>query len=120
MTVCSVISLLSCSVSVDFVVAMHFCISYPMLIHLKSMPHFQKPQLQNLSLIYAFIVDGQRVANGYVWQENKAYFTKKGLNRRNVLHELFHHVVENKGLEMTEKKEERQANLFVREIMKKR
>ena len=84
------------------------------------MPHFQKPQLQNLSLTHAFIVDGRRVANGYVRQENKVYFTKKELNRRNVLHELFHHVVEVKGIEMSERKEEKEANRFVRCVMKKK
>jgi len=46
-------------------------------------------------------------------------FTKKGLKKRNVLHELFHHVLEAKGIEMSERKEERLASAFVREVMKK-
>lgn len=46
-------------------------------------------------------------------------FAKKGLNRRNVLHELFHHVVEEKGIEMSERKEEREAYRFVSEIMRR-
>jgi len=37
----------------------------------------------------------------------------------NVLHELYHHIVENKGLEISETKEERKANRFVRAVMKK-
>lgn len=49
-----------------------------------------------------------------------AMFTKKGLNRRNVLHELYHHLVESYGLEMSERKEEKEASLFVREVMKRR
>ena len=68
------------------------------------------------------IVDGRRVMRACEcdYFEGIACFTKKGLNKENVLHELCHHVVENKGLDMTEKKEEREANRFVREVMKKR
>jgi len=67
------------------------------------------------------ILDGMRVMKGYPcdYFQGIATFTKKGLNRRNVLHELYHHVVEEMGIEMSEKKEERMANLFVREVMKK-
>ena len=67
------------------------------------------------------ILDGRRVANGYVCQywKNKAYFTKKGFTRRNVLHELYHHLVEVKGIEMPEKKEERLANAFAKEVVRK-
>lgn len=66
-------------------------------------------------------VDGRRVGNGYEAEyfENFALFTKKGLNKRNVLHELYHHIVENRKLDMTEKKKEREAHRFVREVMKK-
>jgi len=67
------------------------------------------------------ILNGRRVMKGYEcdYFENVAVFTKKGLKKRNVLHELFHHVVESKGIEMSEKKEERMASAFVREVMKK-
>jgi hypothetical protein len=34
-------------------------------------------------------------------------------------HELYHHLVDVKGIEMPRRKEERMANLFVREVMKK-
>jgi len=50
--------------------------------------------------------------------EGIACFTKKGLKKRNVIHELYHHIVENKGLEMSERKEEMAANVFVRNVMK--
>ena len=68
------------------------------------------------------ILDGLRVMRGCEcdYFNGIAMFTKKGLNRRNVLHELYHHLVESYGLELTEKKEERMANLFVREVMKKK
>jgi hypothetical protein len=67
------------------------------------------------------VVDGRRVGNGYECEyfEGFALFTKKGLNKRNVLHELYHHFVEEKGIELSEKKEERLANLFVGKVMKK-
>ena len=46
------------------------------------------------------IVDGKRVgtrkSNGWVacYSENKTFFTKRGLNRQNILHEFFHHLVD--------------------------
>lgn len=67
------------------------------------------------------IVDGRKVANKYVCQyyDNKTYFKKKAFNRRNALHELYHHLVEVKGIEMSRRKEEKEASLFVREFVKK-
>jgi len=67
------------------------------------------------------IVDGRKVTRGCPcdYFKNTACFTDKGLNKRNVLHELHHHIVEKKALEMPEKKEERDANRFAREIIKK-
>ena len=54
------------------------------------------------------VVDGRRVGNGdeACYYDNKAYFTKRGLNKRTSLHELHHHIVEVNGLEMSEKIEE--------------
>jgi len=68
------------------------------------------------------ILDGRKVMRGYEcdYAEGNACFTKKGLNKRNVLHELYHHIVENKGLEMSKRKEEIAANVFVRNVLKKR
>jgi len=68
------------------------------------------------------IVDGRKVGRGVEadYFEGIACFTKRGFNRRNVLHELYHHIVENKELEMTERKEEKEANRFVRAVMGKR
>jgi hypothetical protein len=51
--------------------------------------------------------------------EGIACFTRKGLNKRNVLHELYHHIVGAKGIEMPKMREERMARLFVREVMRK-
>jgi len=44
---------------------------------------------------------------------------RAGLNKQNILHELYHHIVENLGLEIPEKKEEREAERFVNRIIKK-
>ena len=67
------------------------------------------------------ILDGRKVMKGYPcdYFEDIACFTKKGLNKRNVLHELYHHIVENMGLETPEKKEEQEAERFARRIIKK-
>jgi len=67
------------------------------------------------------ILNGRRVMRACEcdYFEGIACFTKKGLNRRNVLHELYHHIVGAKGIEMPKMKEERMASLFVREVMKK-
>jgi len=68
------------------------------------------------------ILDGRKVMKGYKcdYFEDIACFTKKGLNKKNVLHELYHHVAENKKLEMPKRKEEMAANVFVRSVMKER
>ena len=68
------------------------------------------------------ILDGRKVGRGNDadYFEGIACFTKKGLKKRNVLHELYHHIVENKELEMSERKEEREAGAFVREVLKRR
>jgi hypothetical protein len=65
-------------------------------------------------------VDGRRVTWGYdgVYFENSAFFTK-GLNKRNVLHELYHHIVANMEFELPESKEEREADRFANRIIKK-
>jgi len=76
--------------------------------------HYRIPKMK-------IMLDGRKVTKGYEcdYFEGIACFTKKGLNKRNVLHELYHHIVNDKGLEISEKKEEREASRFVREVMKK-
>ena len=38
------------------------------------------------------VLDGRKVGNGNIHLfPNKAYFTKRGLNKRTVLYELYHH-----------------------------
>jgi hypothetical protein len=61
-------------------------------------------------------LNGRKVGNGNiaVYFENKAYFTKKGLTKRTVLHELYHHLVYVNNLEMSDTKEERAADKYAR------
>jgi hypothetical protein len=67
------------------------------------------------------ILNGRKIGNGdsACYFENKAYFTKRGLNRRTVLHELYHHLIKIKGLELPERIEEKQANVYASEFVKK-
>lgn len=66
------------------------------------------------------VVDGRRVGNGdeACYDNNVAYFTRKGLNKRNVLHELYHHLAYVNDWDMDERTEERGADAYVRRIMK--
>jgi hypothetical protein len=62
------------------------------------------------------VLDGHRVGCGgeACYNRNKAFSTKRGLNKRTVLHELYHHIVEAKALEMSERKEESEANRYTK------
>jgi len=66
------------------------------------------------------VLDGRRVGNGdeACYDNCVAYFTNKGLTKRNVLHELYHHIVELYGLEMPLRKEEKQANQYARKVLR--
>lgn len=65
------------------------------------------------------ILDGKRVGNGdiAVYFQNRAYFTKKGLNKRTALHELYHHLAYVNCLGIPETKEERAANSYARDFL---
>ena len=70
------------------------------------------------------IVDGRRVMRTKThktylahYYRNKAYFTKRGLTKRTVLHELYHHLVYVNGLEMIRTTEERATNGYVKDFL---
>jgi len=67
------------------------------------------------------ILNGRKVGNGDIacYFENKAYFTKRGLNRRTVLHELYHHLIYVNDLDISETKEERNANSYAKGFLEK-
>jgi hypothetical protein len=64
--------------------------------------------------------NGRKVGNGdnACYFENKAYFTKRGLNKRTALHELYHHLVSVKRWDVPKRIEEKDANNFAREFEK--
>jgi hypothetical protein len=65
------------------------------------------------------VLDGKKVGKRYyaIYSCNKAYFTKKGLKKKTVLHELYHHLVKEKGLELSDSAEERQAIRYARDFL---
>jgi hypothetical protein len=67
------------------------------------------------------VLNSRKVGNGdeACYDRNVAYFTKRGLNRLNVLHELYHHLTYVKNWEMPLRKEEREANTYARLVLKK-
>jgi hypothetical protein len=66
------------------------------------------------------LLNGKRVRKGWVawYLENQACFKKNGLVKRIVLHELYHHLVEVKNLEMSLKTEEKEANYYARYFLR--
>ena len=65
------------------------------------------------------ILDGKKVGRGFsdYYLKNRAYFTKRGLNKRTIMHELYHHLVYVNGLEMPKTIEERAANNYARDFL---
>jgi len=65
------------------------------------------------------ILNGRKVGNGYIayYFESKAYFTKRGLKKRTVLHELYHHLVYSKKLSMPARSEEKEANVYAKAFL---
>jgi hypothetical protein len=62
------------------------------------------------------ILNGKRVRKEWVawYLENQAVFKKNGLRKRIVLHELYHHLVEVRSLDMPVRTEEKEANVYAR------
>jgi len=65
------------------------------------------------------VLNGHRVGCGdeACYYRNRAYFTKRGLTKRTVLHELYHHLIDAKGLEKPIRKEEKEANIYAKELL---
>jgi hypothetical protein len=68
------------------------------------------------------VVDGRRVSKGYLaeYLRNNACFKRREIRKRLVLHELYHHIVEAKGIVFKRREEERLADEFARKVMRKR
>jgi hypothetical protein len=67
-------------------------------------------------------VDGRGLKKSYLayYCSNRARFKKRCVKKSVVLHELAHHVISYKGLEMTIGEEERRADEFAERIMRRR
>lgn len=67
------------------------------------------------------VLDGRKVERSCLgfYLKNTAFFTKKGLRKRIVLHELYHHLIEKKGLDIRLRTEENEANRYSKEIFRK-
>jgi hypothetical protein len=68
------------------------------------------------------VLDGRRAGRGNrgCYFDNKAYFTKKGLTKRIVLHEFYHHLVDDKKWDLPSIMEEKNANRYARELLRNR
>jgi hypothetical protein len=69
------------------------------------------------------VVDGRSVGKRswkacYNYETRTAYFKRKNLDRRNVMHELFHHVVFSYNLNLSKSREEREAEEYANRILK--
>ena len=66
------------------------------------------------------ILNGRKVGNGddACYFENTAYFTKKGLKKRTILHELYHHLAYSYGLDKSDRVEEKEANSYAKNFLK--
>jgi len=67
------------------------------------------------------VVDGRRVGKGdqgcYDYENYIAYFPKRGLNKRNILHELYHHIVYVNDWIMSDRLEEKKANTYAKRVI---
>jgi len=66
------------------------------------------------------VVDGRKVGNSdeACYYDYVAYFKKKALIKRNVLHEFFHHLAYVSDLGLSDSREEREANRYARILVK--
>lgn len=62
------------------------------------------------------VVDGRRVGNGdeASYDRYTAYFKKRTIGKRLVLHEFYHHLAHVKDWDMSERREEREAERYSR------
>ena len=67
------------------------------------------------------ILNGRKAGNGdsACYFENKAYLKKRGLKKGTILHELFHHLVSVNSWEMPNQAEEKEANSYAKEFVRK-
>lgn len=66
------------------------------------------------------VVDGRKVGNNddACYYDSVAYFKKRRLNKRNVLHEFYHHLAYVFDLDLPDSREEREANRYTKILVK--
>jgi len=69
----------------------------------------------------ACALNGRKAGNGYEasYDNCVAYFTKRGLRKSDVLHELYHHLAYVNEWDMSERREETEADEYARTILKR-
>jgi hypothetical protein len=62
---------------------------------------------------------GKKKSNRWTtcYNKNKTYFTKEGLNKRVILHELYHHLIDCNDLDLHLRVEEKEANNYSRAFL---
>lgn len=67
------------------------------------------------------VLNGRKVGNGEeaCYDKNVAYFTRRGLTKRTILHELCQNLAYVNEWEMSERREETEANEYARKILKR-
>jgi hypothetical protein len=65
-------------------------------------------------------LDGRKVGNGNIaiYFQNRACFSKRGLKKRIILHEIYHHLANANGLDMPKRIEEKAANMYARDFLR--
>ena len=67
------------------------------------------------------VVDGRRVGNGdrACYEDYTAYFKKRTIRKRLVLHEFYHHLAYVKDWDISERREEREADTYASRITRR-
>lgn len=83
-----------------------------------------QPQMMNLIVTWnlCLFLKTEHPEQGQIWSiiEIQSYFTQRGLNKRFVLHEFYHHLVYAKDLDMQSAVEEKDARNYAREFLRSR
>ena len=66
------------------------------------------------------VFNGRKVCKAYIayYLSGTAFFTRKGLEKRPVLHEMYHHIIEVYEIDLSSRVEEKEADNYAREFLK--
>lgn len=64
------------------------------------------------------ILDGRKTKKCLgLYYNNEAFVNKTGLNKRTILHELYHHLIEKNNIELKLRTEEKEAKTYAKEFL---